>query len=125
MTGKKLVEQATVLQCAVQTLSMERYDGVCRVADEQYPLAHVPRRTMHSAEDALAMGRELLFKVRHQSQRVRELAVEKCPRCDRFSQRLKAGRAGARHEQRGGKALVGVRQRDEHVSTPRPDMQGL
>ena len=80
---------------------------------------------MHRAHEAGGMGIEFFSQVRDEFQRIWELRREETLQGLRVFQGAEAGLALPGQEQGDGEAAVQVRQGDEHVAAPGPDVQGF
>lgn len=118
------VEQShAIFECTVHALAVKWHDGVRGIADQQCAVALVPAWAAQGAQHADRVGCVLLDKVRHQGQRVRKFPQKQRARRAGIRQRCKTRVPLIGQKQRGGKATVGIGQRNQHVAAARPDMQ--
>src|SRR5690606_3938681 len=96
---------------------------------QQYRIAtQVPAVQAQGGETADRVGLEVVFQLRDQRQRIREIALEQRARVggrgDRIEVRVVVARFGVQgHEQGDGEGALVVGQGDAHVAPARPDVQ--
>ena len=117
------VERLAVFERGVRALAVERDDRVRRVAENERVIFEGPGPAADRLEVAGGVLEELLLEIGEERNRVREAPLEEPPDILFRLERFEALLSGVRQKQRRREAAVGVRQRDQHVLAPRPDVE--
>src|ERR1700691_707915 len=118
-----MIEHHAILEAAVQSLTVKRHHRMRGVAEQQHTARGMPSLTVNRAQMALRMRTELLGQVRNEPGRVRELASEEILRRCSVLKPLETGLAVSGQKQGRREAAIGIRERDQHEATARPDVQ--
>ncbi len=119
-------ESHAILECAIHALAVERHHRMGRIAEQHRAPVEMPAIQVQRAQHADRIAGPVRIEIGNQRQRIGEVAREHRTRGLRIRKRIETGRAVGRvrrQEQRHRERAFGIRQRDAHVATARPDMQ--
>ena len=119
------VEDGAVFESAVHPLAEERHDGVRGVAQKEDPVTIVPGKTLERDQRSRGIVEVQRGQIGHQHRRIGELRLEKVQYLPRVQEAGETVIAFVGEEEGAGKAAVQIRQRDQHVQAPRPDVEGI
>src|ERR1700733_10906207 len=125
MSVEQLDQISAVFKSAVYPLAKEGDDGMSSIAEQQRSTFDTPRRALDRNHSTGRIRKIVVCQLRHQPEGVREALLKKT---DYIRLRAETGEAFSALEwqkENARERAVDIRQRNQHVVTPRPDVKGV